>query len=128
MKSRLNVYVMALLAGAAMLSTGAIASPLSERALQRSETVKYSPSKATTIEGAMELYEKLHSAAVKVCSSDDRRFSVRDMQDSYDACATKALGKAVARVHSPLLTALHIQGTSMKIVSARQGMSTIAQR
>jgi UrcA family protein len=128
MKSRLNVYVMALLAGAAVLSTGAIASPLSERALQRSETVKYSPWKATTIEGATELYEKLHAAAAKVCSSDDRRFSVRDMQDSYDACTTKALGKAVARVHSPLLTALHIQGTSVKTTSAKKALPTIAQR
>jgi UrcA family protein len=127
MKSRINMCSIALLAGATLLSTGAMASPLSERVLTRTETVKYNPAKATTINGAAELYEKLHAAAAKVCSSDDRRFSALDMQDTYEKCTATALDKAVAKVHSPLVMALHLQGRSMKLAPTRRD-AAIAKR
>jgi UrcA family protein len=128
MKSRINVRVIVLLAGATLLSTGAMASPPSQQALTRSETIKYNPAKATTIEGATELYEKLRAAAAKVCSSKGTGYSAIDMQNDYDACVRKALHQAVGRVRSPLLTALHLQGAPAKSVSANRDASTIAQR
>jgi UrcA family protein len=128
MKSRTNVYVTVLLAGATLLSTGAMASPPSERMLTRTETVKYSPTKATTLDGAAELYEKLRAAAAKVCSSKDTGFSPYDAQDAYEACTNKAIRQAVTKVHSPLLMALHLQDTSMRPASAKADAATVAQR
>lgn len=128
MRSRLNVHVIALLAGATLLSTGAMASPLSSRMLKRSETVKYNPAKATTVAGAVELYDKLHAAAAKVCSSDGTGFGTFDKQDSYETCVADALGKAVARVRSPVLTTLHVQSRQMKPAPAKQETASVAQR
>lgn len=128
MKSRLDLRVFALLAGAALLSTSAMASPLAEAVVTRTQTVQYSATAAATPVGATELYEKLHAAASKVCSDEGTGFASRYMETSYAECMNKALTKAVADVGSPVLTAVHLQNTYMKTASVQKDAMTVAQR
>jgi UrcA family protein len=121
-----NLRKIALLAGAALLSSSAIAMPLGA-AVTRSETVKYSAEKAGTTEGATALYEKLHTAAVRVCVDADLAPA-----DSFESCVSDALDKAVLQVGIPTVSALHLQNligaklSSTKKVPAKR--ETVASR
>ena len=103
MNNRLNLRHIALLAGAVLLSSSAIAMPLGA-AVTRTETVKYSAAKAGTTEGAVDLYQKLHQAAVRVCLDADLA-----IVDSFQGCVSDALDKAVLQVSIPMVSALHLQ-------------------
>jgi len=98
----------ALLAGAALSSTGAWAAPLADAAVHtRTETVKYMRSQASTAEGAAGLYEELRAAAVRVCTGPPE--AVRDyVTDGTQAsCVSDALGTAVRKVGIPMVSVLH---------------------
>ncbi len=121
-----NLRKIALLAGAALLSSSAISMPLGA-AVTRTETVKYSAEKAGTTEGATALYERLHSAAVRVCLDAELAPA-----DSFESCVTDALDKAVLQVGIPTVSALHLQSligakltTAKKLPAKRE---TVASR
>ena len=98
-----------------LLSSSAIAMPLRE-AITRAETVKYSPAKAGTTEGAADLYQKLHGAAVRVCIDADIAAA-----DSFEVCVSDALDKAVMQVSIPTVSALHLQSlTGGRLASTKK--------
>ncbi len=105
METRHNLRDFALLAGAALLSAGAIAMPLDGQTVTRTEIVKYSAPESTTPEGAKKLYRKLQSAARRVCSYEHQPLGV--FPDP--SCVSSALSKAVADVASPPIAALHMK-------------------
>lgn len=104
MTTRNNLQKFPLLAGAALLSTGALATPAGEPITTETEIVKYSVSESVTPVGARKLYGKLKAAATRVCSSSvpGTRIPFVDR-----ACAADALTNAVADLGNPLVIALH---------------------
>lgn len=105
MKSAYRSPRIVLLAGAMLFSGGAWAlPPPADGMTTRSTTVKYSAAKVTTAAGAAELYARLRHAASRVCMDTTRRI---DSQTAVAACMKEALDGAVARIGSPMLTALH---------------------
>jgi UrcA family protein len=112
METRNNLRKIALLAGAALLSTSAMAGPLKSGVVTRTETVKYSLPKATTMEGAAALYQKLNEAAARVCSEGDGKTAWMYTVDSLESCISNALDKAVQHVGMPMVTALHQQNAA----------------
>lgn len=106
METRSNLGKVVLLAGAALLSTGALATPIDDPVITATETVKYSVQELGTAPGARALYRKLRAAATRVCSLriPATRIPVVDRD-----CAADALSKAVADVGNPLLIALHLE-------------------
>ncbi len=108
METKLNVRNFALLAGAMLLSTGAMAAPLSDAKVTKTETVKYSISSSTTVEGAVALYQKLQEAAVRVCAESEAT-AYRFTSDSYEGCVVSALDKAVQDIGIPMVSAMHLQ-------------------
>jgi len=106
MQTRDNLRKTTLLAGAALLSTGAMAIPPTEQTITQTEIVRFSAPESATHQGAMTLYGKLQAAAFRVCSE----LVPATMIPAVDrTCAANALNKAVADVGSPLLVAMHQQ-------------------
>jgi len=87
----------ACLLGAAQASAGPVVDG-------RSVTVNYRDLNLSTIEGATTLYHRLRSAARSVC---DGPVSGLHAYQEWRSCYEAAIADAVAKVHSPLLTALH---------------------
>lgn len=104
METRNYLRNLALLAGAALLSTGALARPGLEPTVTESEIVKYSAPEAATPQGARMLYGKLRAAATRVCSGSEAASLIPHVDR---ICAAEALSKAIADVGNPLLIALH---------------------
>jgi UrcA family protein len=119
METKLNLRNFALLAGAMLLSTGAMAAPLSDSKVTKTETVKYSVPSSTTVEGAVALYQKLQEAAVRVCAESEAS-AYRFTSDSLDSCVSGALDKAVQDIGIPMVSALHLQSLagSLKVTKA----------
>ncbi len=70
----------------------------------RSETVSYRDLDLSTIEGATALYQRLKSAARHVCDEPGTYpYALQEWRSCYNA----AIADAVAKVNSPLLTALY---------------------
>jgi UrcA family protein len=100
----------ALLIGATLLSTSALAVSLQDGALKRTETIQYKLPEANTEAGATALYQQLRAAAERVCRED----AVPAVWSSYTreaeaACAETALDKAVARIGIASVSLLHMQ-------------------
>jgi UrcA family protein len=130
METRSNLRKVVLLAGAALLSTGALATPTDEPVITETETVKYSVPELETAPGAKALYRKLRAAATRVCS---QRMPATKIPVVDRDCAADALSKAVADVGNPLLIALHLQmqgGSRMAGARAAQSAEseTLASR
>lgn len=107
---------LALIAAALISSSSAFAAtPLWEKSLTRSETVKYKVSSVTTTEGATALYAKLQEAAERVCSADAFEMAA----DKHSACVGAALDSAVRSVAVPLVSALHLQAAKPATVASR---------
>ncbi len=108
MKSRNNLRAIALLAGAALLSTSAMANIHEAGVVTRTQTVKYSSSTAVTTDGARTLYRKLLAAADKVCSDA----AMGDISiESHKVCVSDALDKAVQAVAIPMILEMHTRST-----------------
>jgi UrcA family protein len=104
MKSRNNLRAIALLAGAALLSTSAMATIHEAGVVTKTQTVKYSTSAAITTDGARTLYRKLLVAADRVCSEA----AMGDISiESHRACVAESLDKAVQAVAIPVLLEMH---------------------
>jgi UrcA family protein len=131
METRINSRKLALLAGAVLLSTGAMAAPIAD-AVTRSETVQYSVAGTATPEGAAALYQKLHETAARVCGGADTASSWRYPAGSYETCFRAALDNAVRRVAIPMVTAVHVQGADANKLTAREAAAdkpgTVASR
>lgn len=68
----------------------------------RSETVKFQDLNTDTPAGVQALYERIHSAAIRVCT----QFETDALQlIAAKACARKAEARAVAQVNLPQLSA-----------------------
>jgi len=70
----------------------------------RNVTVNYRDLNLSTIEGATTLYQRLRGAARSVC--DGPGTGVHAYQE-WRSCYQAAIADAVAKVNSPLLTAMH---------------------
>lgn len=121
MKTVTGMKMSVLLIGAGLLSTGALAAPLQDSLLKRSETIQYKLPEASTEQGAAALYQQLRAAAERVCRED----SVPDVWSSYmreteAACVDEALDKAVSRVGIASVSLLHMQSKP----AARQAVFT----
>jgi UrcA family protein len=96
-------------------------------AVTRTETVKYSAVKAGTTDGAADLYQKLHGAAVRVCLDAELAPA-----DSFESCVADALDKAVLQVSIPMVSALHLQSLiGGKLASTKKApakLETVASR
>ncbi|MET0280377.1 MAG: UrcA family protein [Steroidobacteraceae bacterium] len=110
MKSTTQLRRTTLLAGAVLLSTSAVAAPLSDAIVTRTETIKFSPGEAVTAEGAAVLYQKLQSAAERVCQDSGDTMSLQ-VSYTYAACVSDALGQAVNEIGIPRVSLLHVQET-----------------
>ena len=109
MKTRSYLRNFALFAGAALLSAGAMAAPMDDSIVTRSETIKYSVPEAHTAAGAAVLYRKLNDAAESVCRTPDDTALFFYSTESYATCYTKALRKAVRKVNIAGVTALYFE-------------------
>lgn len=109
MKIRNHLRNLALLAGAALLSAGAMADTLNSSIVTKTETVKYSIPDARTATGAVALYRKLSDAAANVCTRPEPDGLSFYAANSYESCFTKALDKAVRKVGIHRVTALYLE-------------------
>jgi UrcA family protein len=121
METRNNLRKLALLAGAALLSTGALATPAGPT-ITETEIVKYSVPESATPAGAKALYRKLQAASARVCSASVPATNIPFVDRG---CAVDALSKAVADVGNPLVAALHseMQGGS-RMAGSKQAQVT----
>ena len=79
----------------------------------RREVVRFTDLDLTRPAGAQELYRRIKYAAHNVCGTFDRL--------GYDPrCADQAIGRAVADVGAPLLTARHAASTHRAAVEPQQ--------
>jgi UrcA family protein len=119
METKLNLRNFALLAGAMLLSTGAMAAPFADGKVTKTETVKYSVPSSTTVEGAVSLYQKLQEAAARVCAEAEAT-AYRYTTDSMESCVAGALDKAVVDIGIPMVSALHLQSlaSAQKVTTA----------
>ena len=83
---------------------GATQAPAADPSGVRSETVSYRDLNLSTIEGATALYLRIKHAANHVC--DEPEAGVAQYQQ-WRSCYRAAIADAVAKVNSPLLTAVH---------------------
>jgi UrcA family protein len=84
----------------------------------RSETVKFQDLNISTSAGAEALYSRIHSAALRVCSSEDAWLE----QVAVASCIRDAEARAVKKVELPLLTAFYQMktGTYKETVTANR--------
>jgi UrcA family protein len=78
-----------------------------------SETVKYQDLNVDSPAGVTALYQRIHSAAKRVCDvGGDRNLA---SQQEAQTCASKAEAGAVAHVNSPALTAYYQMKTGRQV-------------
>ena len=107
------------LLAAALVSVPAFAQPvtsLHDGTITRTETVKYKASEASTVDGATELYAKLHDAARRVCTEGE---TFASSSAGVAPCVADALENAVRRVLIPMVTVMHLQARRPATVAAR---------
>jgi UrcA family protein len=66
--------------------------------------VGYSDLNLTTVAGAQTLYKRIKGAARTVCGYEGRNLTD---ESAWNSCYRGAIADAVAKVNSPLLTAVH---------------------
>ena len=71
---------------------------------QRSETVHFADLDTSNAQGAATLYQRIRSAAVRVCHELEP-FRDLTMMQPYWSCLSTAIANAVAEVNRPALTA-----------------------
>ncbi len=98
------------LATAALPGSPAIASAAQPAAAAPQTVVYYSLRDLATDRGTRALYERIVSAARRVCPGNDSR-DLADFADSRQ-CQRQAVARAIHQIGSPRLAALHMQATS----------------
>jgi UrcA family protein len=94
---------------------GAAQAPAADPGTQRSVTVSFRDLNLSTIEGATALYLRIKRAANSVC--DDGSTAGLAHYREWKSCYQAAIADAVAKVNSPLLTAVS-QGKSRDAMTA----------
>jgi UrcA family protein len=105
---RLAVLAGCLLAGT--LSVAQAAPPAAAAHPVRTIVVNYSDLNLSTDEGTFALYQRISTAARRVCPLDDTRALAQSI--ASDACRAAAVARAVAAVNSPQLAALYAGRTN----------------
>ena len=101
---KLRMRGAALLAGAMMISLGAMAGT-TDSVVVSTTTVKFNRAEASAPAGAIELYDSLNSAAARVCIDPDAMGRLQD--ESYVTCRDAALAKAVGDVGIEAVSAIY---------------------
>jgi UrcA family protein len=96
--SNVSLACLAVLGAVALAGAG---SASAAQPTERSVTISYQDLDLTTKSGADALYTRLSGAARLVCGDSGRTISE---QRAWDACYSHALGEALARVDSPLVS------------------------
>ena len=96
--SNVSLACLAVLGAAALAGAG---SASAAQSAARSVTIGYSDLDLTTRSGADALYARLSGAARLVCGDSGRTLTE---QRAWQACYSQALGDAVTRVDSPLVS------------------------
>jgi len=100
-----SLVCVALASAAGLLgSTGTLAAEWTEGT--RNLTLRYTDMDRSSPDGAVKLYGRIEAAARFVCAERGRRF---DEQSDWNRCYRAAIGGAVLRVDSPLLTTIYHQ-------------------
>jgi UrcA family protein len=73
----------------------------------RSVKVRYADLNLSTREGATALYGRLKRAAREVCGLDYLQPEERTQSNKWKTCYDDAIGAAVTKVNSPMLSAVH---------------------
>ncbi len=76
----------------------------------RSEKVSFADLNLSTLEGATALYRRIEYAAHKVCYPDGSQ--VLGLNFEWKKCYQSAIADAIAKVNSPMLTAVHNSKTN----------------
>ncbi|HVS77689.1 MAG TPA: UrcA family protein [Steroidobacteraceae bacterium] len=100
------------LATAALLASPAIASAAQPADAAPQTVVHYSLRELATDRGTRALYERIVSAARRVCPGNDSR-DLADFAASRQ-CQRQAVTRAIHQIGSPRLAALHMQATSRR--------------
>ena len=113
-KSRMLVTMIAFAATAGFATTAQAGDPEQASPHYESVVVKYSDLDLDSIAGNKVLYARLSSAAERACGKDPHS---RDLQRrmQYRACYDSALNRAVDKVGSRELQALHAMGDSQNV-------------
>jgi UrcA family protein len=80
-----------------------------------SVVVRYADLNLATAAGTQALYARLSSAASRACGGQPGIHELRQQQD-YRACYGRAMAKAVKKIDSQRLQALHAERTSTRSV------------
>ena len=72
-----------------------------------SVVVKYHDLDLDTDRGAVELYNRIHAAAVHVCKLSEPPFFLRTDPGGLDSCVDHTIASAVKAVHNKKLSAYH---------------------
>jgi UrcA family protein len=116
-----KIHIAASIALAALLALGS-ADAATAKAYSGEEThsqkVRVSDLDLSTEAGAAQLISRIHRAAERVCgmNSGGHDFALMSSR-SYRTCVREAAADAVAKVNSPVVTALHGGKTSLEIAS-----------
>lgn len=103
----------ALLAGAMVLSLGAMAEQQDASVLVQKTTVKYNRATAATPVGAVQLYTTLNNAASRTCV-DSSGPLVAQGAPSFDLCRNAALTSAVSYVGIDAVSQLHAKNDRIR--------------
>jgi UrcA family protein len=87
-----------------------------------SRKVSYADLNLSTLAGATTLYRRIQQAARSVCGTDDGGRSIGPHLQ-WRKCYESAIADAIAKVNSPMLTAVHDDKTS-----GRKGATLLSQR
>ena len=98
-----------------LLAAGAMAAPPAEQG--RSVRVSYADLNLSSPAGAAVLYGRIKRAAGLVCGAGSDPIQMQ-RHLIWRACVSGAIANAVATVDSPQLTALHVQATGDKTLTA----------
>lgn len=104
MNKKLNFRGLAIIAGALMISTSAMAESSDSVVIQRT-TVKFDRSVASTPAGAEVLYTELSQAASRVCVDNSSPLVAQGGR--FAECRSAALGQAVGKVNIQAISELY---------------------
>ena len=105
------------LAAAATLSL-AFTAPASADSFQRGERVSYADLNLSTQDGARTLLARIHRAADRVCFVANGPQPL-DLHIARRECVNDAVGRAVARLDIPTVTAMYQGGSAPTVIASR---------
>jgi len=96
----------------------AFTAPASADTFQRGERVTYTDLNLSTQDGARVLLARIHRAAEHVCFTENGPQPL-DLHIARRQCVTEAVGRAVAHLDSPMVTAMYEGGSTPTVLASR---------